>query len=229
MERAKANLGFKPPIDFWKPAVTRDTDEAEDYKYNKESYTTVSIPLNLDGHSQKDKPSYNRHVKVFTGGTAEEFCDHPHVCDELHRKLGFGLFWKNTDSTEEPPTVYYTDSNGDTVKLNGRKTREYKHKISLFSSTLGGRALHHFGTALKKYEDATHPADDQGVEAPFTRREIYECSINDLARLYFQHPGEALKVQKRYLREGALTFCGEYASPRSRIAGGRRMRASSPT
>ena len=112
MEKAKANLGFKPPVDFWKPASNRDEDDADDYKYNKESYTTVSIPLNVDGAKLKDKPKYERHVKVFCGGTAEEFCNHLHVCEELYTKLGYDKSWKHVDKTTDPHTHYWTDCMG---------------------------------------------------------------------------------------------------------------------
>ena len=143
------------------------------------------------------------------------------MCEELYSKLGFGRCWEFT--REVPPQnegdpageeTHFQDCNGEEVLEHEKEPQEHEQKIALFSSTLGSRALQHFTTAINKYEAATHPADDQGNEAPFSKREIYEAAMNDLACLYFQHPGEAVKVKKRYLREGGLTFCGEYSSPR---------------
>ena len=57
MERAKANLGFKPPVDFWKPA-TAEEDDGDDVKCNKDAYTSIRIPMTLDGHTQRLKSKY---------------------------------------------------------------------------------------------------------------------------------------------------------------------------
>ena len=52
-----------------------------------------------------------------------------------------------------------------------------------------------------------------GAERNCTTKEVCELSLNALAKLYFAPPNEAAKVQKRYLKEGGLIFCGEFSSP----------------
>ena len=44
--------------------------------------------------------------------------------------------------------------------------------------------------------------------------EALDYALNDTAVNYFQHPNDAAKTQKRYLREGGLFFTGEYKEPR---------------
>ena len=209
MERRKANLGFKPPIDFWKPP--QKDEDAENDRINKEIYTTIKIPFQVDGFKQTQRPKYDRHVRVFKNGTAEQFCNHLYVCEELYTKLGYGTYW-SFQKDDGSDTKH--DCTGHDIADEDEEDHTYKQKMALFCSTLGSRALQHFETARRKYEAAKHAPDEDGDEAKFSVREVYESAVNELACLYFQHPGEAVKVQKRYLREGGLMFCGEYSSPR---------------
>ena len=76
MESKKAGLGVPPAIDFWTSMSKTDKEEAEEaaeVKYKKNLFTTISVPLAVDS-STKDKHTYERYVKTFKGGTAEEFC-----------------------------------------------------------------------------------------------------------------------------------------------------------
>ena len=48
----------------------------------------------------------------------------------------------------------------------------------------------------------------------YTKKEAYKLALYDLSKTYFSHHADAAKTQKRYLREGGLTFSGEYKQPR---------------
>ena len=233
MELKKAELGVPPAIDFWKPMVTK-ADE-DDIKKKKDTFTTITIPLQLDGDSTANVPSYERHVKIFKEGTAEEYCHHLYVCEELYKKLGYDKCWPRTSSKRkkddkgkhvkdddgayvmEEVTDWY-DSTGKEVAKTKQPWRTYSRKMALLISTLGGRALQSFEQSVSKYENYKRyipgeDSDDDGEEIPYTTEEVYASALNDLSKLCFSHPDEAAKTQKRYIREGGLLFCGEYISP----------------
>jgi hypothetical protein len=225
MEQKKAELGIPPAIDFWRPS-TKQEENPDEYKKSKDAYATVSIPIIITAY-QRNSTTYERHVKIFKEGTPEEFCAHLHVVNELYKKLGYGQYWTRTKKEKK------TNEEGDEVEvevshnydINGNKLVESKSqhtwrlKTALLSSTLGGRALQQFEQLCDKYSGMTRPdpdADEDEENPPvvmYTQEEIYLSAVNDLSHVYFSHPKEAAKTQKRYLREGGLTFCGEYRTP----------------
>ena len=72
------------------------------------------------------------------------------------------------------------------------------------ASIFGGGALEQFENSISTWKVSNlEYADD----------EILDLALNDLAKLYFSHPGDAAKTQKRYLKEGGLKFCGDYSRP----------------
>ena len=88
MEAKKAELGTPPAIDFWNDREEETAkEEADDYLKNKSAYTTIAVPLNLNGKGLKEAITYDHHVKIFKGGTAEEYCylPYPSTSDLLTR------------------------------------------------------------------------------------------------------------------------------------------------
>ena len=229
MELKKSEIGMPPAIDFWKPTTKKEEATESDYKSKREAYASITIPIYVDGDPiGKTSSTYERHVKIFRGGSAEEFCGHLYQVEELYRRLGYGTYWqqkkkktyKKDDGTEEEKEVtYHFDWNGKTVAPRHHDEHTWTHKTALLISTLGGNALQHFEQSLQKYDGTTKPDPNPPANDPnppeilLTKGEVYDLARNDLARLYFPHPTEAAKTQKRYLREGGLTFCGECSSP----------------
>ena len=232
MESKKAELGVPPAIDFWTSMSKTDKEEAEEaaeVKYKKNLFTTISVPLAVDS-STKDKHTYERYVKTFKGGTAEEFCTYMDTVHELFDKLGYDQYFEHRrgqsnnddeddEETQAQPTGrrIWKDCYGAEVAEKNKEKKSTEKKVNLLTSTMGGRALQVFRTNLERWKKETYPdPDDDSVEPAqiqYTLKEAYDYTLNELSKLYFAHPKDAVKTQKRYLREGGLTFSGEYSSP----------------
>ena len=145
----------------------------------------------------EDGPNYDRNVKNFKGGTPEEFCMHMTVVQEVTEKLGYHKAFTRCGGG------VWVDQDGKEGTQDDLEEEKWEKMHAFFVSTIGG-------TARVQYEQVYHGLASQDYNA----RHCYRTSVNSLSKEYFQHSSEAGKIQKRYLREGGLWFCGEYSSPR---------------
>ena len=199
MEQKKAELEIMPPIDFW--ATQEDEEEEEDkYDRNKDLYVSVDVPFNPESE-EDDRPTYTAKIKVFKNGTPEQYCAHRAAVTEVATKLGY--FRKKTNNNGD-----VVDSEGRIMTENQIQDAQARLLIPLSKSSLRG----HASRVFEKYLEDNSTDED---ERPIAPRILHIHAWNSVAVTIFQHPREAAKVQKRYLREGGLKFCGPYTEPRA--------------
>ena len=245
LEQKKAELGIPPAIEFWpKTTATKKPTENGITTSQKDTYLTIDVPLRP---GVKKSPTYERHIKLFTGGTPEEYCRHRQLVEEVISKLQYCIYKpipihkvseadKSSEKTEdadkeepeatekadkekEPkekaPEFRYKDCDGNYVEADERYNEAAIKCHALFMSTLAGNALRVYQQAYLSYESETVPIKEKGEE-PKPKHGAEDCyygALNELACSIFPHANEAGKAQRRYLKEGGLTCCGEYSSP----------------
>ncbi len=90
LEQKKAELGIPPAIEFWpKTAATEKASENGATTLQKDTYLTVNVPLHP---GVKKSPTHERHIKLFSGGTPEEYCRHRQLVEEVISKLQYNHF-----------------------------------------------------------------------------------------------------------------------------------------
>ena len=194
MNRKKAELEITPPVDFWSALPEEVKKDAAKYDSQKDLYVTISVPLDVTDNSD-DAKTYDAKVKVFKTGTPEEFCAHRNAVDEIAAKLGHFTHDRN-DAGQ------VLDTDGNPMTDNEVANCEAKLLIPLVQSTLRGNASQVFDSYIQK-----HKTD-------MVARHLYRHAWSAVANTIFQHASDAAKVQRRYLREGGLKFCGQYREPR---------------
>ena len=75
--------------------------------------------------------TYDRHVKLFKEGTAEDYCNHCAVLEELYNKLAYKKFVANGKHDTTVKDLY-----GVQVKKTDREDHVALKKTALFLSTL---------------------------------------------------------------------------------------------
>ena len=203
MEQKKAELEVMPPIDFWHcPDTEEDDDKADSlYEKNKDLYVSVEVPFDFTDTSETPK-TYTAKIKIFKHGTPEEFCAHRNMVTEVAKKLGY--FHHEVTSAG-----IIIDERGNPLNSQAVRDKEASQLIPLAKSTLRGHASRVFEKYLS--DNAISGEND----TPTSPRHLYTHAWNQVALMVFQHPREAAKVQRRYLREGGLKFCGPYVEPRT--------------
>ena len=93
MDKKIADMGAEPPISFWSAHGKKDV-EADDAnaKHHKDRFANIQIPLE---QGKKDGPTYERYIKMFKEGTAEEWCVYRATIKEFSIKLGYDKFTRN--------------------------------------------------------------------------------------------------------------------------------------
>ena len=184
-------------------------------KTKKDMFISVAIPLKPGNPlNNGDKTStYERYVKVFKGGTPEEYCHHRATMEELYKKLQYDYF----SDHEDDPTLCY-DIDGKEVVRTKRADHMTRKQVSLFISTLGGTALETFEAEWHKHDDMTHTTKNKKGDEVTVRSwyasEAFKIGMNAIALDCFTHAADSAKSQARYLREGGLLFCGQYTRPK---------------
>ena len=67
LEQKKAELGIPPAIEFWPKAMATKKVDGGDGTMQKDIYLSIDVPL---CPGVKKSPTYERHIKLFNGGTA---------------------------------------------------------------------------------------------------------------------------------------------------------------
>ena len=199
MEQRKAELEIMPAIDFW--TVNEDEQENADDKYERHKDLYVSLEIKFDlTQDDADAKTYTTKIKCFKQGTPEEYCAHRAAVHDAATKLGY--LERQTNAQGE-----ILDSDDQVMTEEAAENSEADLLIPLAKSTLRG----HAGRVFTKYlEEHTEDENGNAVES----RTLYVYAWNAVATAIFQHPLQAAKYQKRYLKEGGLKFCGQYKEPR---------------
>ena len=91
LEQKKAELGIPPAIEFWsKLKEHKDAAGNDVVSTKKDLYLSLDIPLRPGVKSKHG--NYERHVKMFTGGTPEQYCLHRETVDEIITKLRYDQY-----------------------------------------------------------------------------------------------------------------------------------------
>ena len=95
------SLGAVPAINFWDssgyeveleaPAEHQKTGTTSNSKKGK--YVSFDVPLSLKNQIDKITPTYEVEIKIFHGGTTEEWCHHYYTVDKLIQDMGFDKFF----------------------------------------------------------------------------------------------------------------------------------------
>ncbi len=157
MDQKKAKLGIPPAIEFWPLKPKKDHEESTDVlKQKKETYVLITIPFRTQ---VKDSPSYERHIKIFKGGTPEEYCQHRQSVDEVIDKLALKQYTRAEGGI-------FRDCYGTEIDKDECEDEAACKCHALFLSTLGGNALRVYQKAHQTYTSATEK-DDEDSESLF--------------------------------------------------------------
>ena len=198
MDQKKAELEVMPAIDFWDLDEDDDVDE-DKYERNKDLFVSIDIKFDPDD-DDSEAPTYSARIKCFKTGTPEEYCKHRVAVHEAATKLGY-----LRRVTNEAGQILATDNS--VMTREQAEDSEAQLLIPLAKSSLRGQASRTF----EKYIEE-HAQDEAGTDVPL--RVLHQKAWNAVAVSIFQHPTTAAKVQKHYLKEGGLKFCGQYTEPR---------------
>lgn len=129
LNRAKAELGVPPPIDFYTFETKREKKgEKSDSEMERDEYRTFEVRLSKE-EGQED--TYEVKIRTFRFGKPEEWCV---LCDSV-----MGLAMK------KQPTIAENAPDAE------RRDNLAKTAIEIFSATLDGKAGIIFEASLRKY------------------------------------------------------------------------------
>ena len=157
-----SDLTVVPSISFWDTSVyLAETPSKEENKKTgtpenskKGKYVTFDVPLSTDSQIKKNTPKYETHVKVFHGGTPEEWCYHMKGMSKLIQDMGVHYTFTDEDDNNRVYDIHdqeITAAAGTTMD-QAKRLHHYKQSLNLYRSTFGGRALLIFEQAVVKWD-----------------------------------------------------------------------------